>query len=826
MALPLDAPQGRGYNQSVATTKAWLQPKLSHCLPSGKVDRQRANDYIRPVHLPLAAAVFVLLCAVMHAQTPAVPPAPAGASLPAAGTDEMVKLQFPNGADVREVLAFYERLTGKRLVSDTTVQGPITIVVPTPIPRDEAVRIIETSLLLNGFSLVPSGGNIVKVISPAKNPRSTGVPIFSDLDQLPDNDRVVTFLFKLRYADPVELAQVLQTGYIAPSMYTSLVPLPKASALLVTESTAIIRGLESIISQIDVPPAEVVSEFIVLERADVKDVIEKLEKIFEKQPSQAGGAGVNRVAQAVNPAANPPNAGAPLSIEIQPGTLSEESIIVGKIRLTADVRTNRIHVVTRPVNLPFIRKLIHEFDSNIPFGEPAKRPLKFVSATQILDIIVKSITEPGTKAEDAAANAGGSAPRAQSASSGGGASFGGGSSFGGSSGGGSGSLNFQEGLSTEPVDTTPKAVTVGNTKIIADPRENTIIVLGSKEMRGKVFALLDEIDVRAPQVLLNTIIGEMTLNSDREIGFNYFLGDSVARRSTAAASPGGSPGTTTTSSGRNGINISSGTPALDLNSIFNAKKIAAGTSFITGGATGLQGLVFAGDSIGALVNALESTGRFRVTQRPVIFTSNNKKAIIASGQEIAVPTTTQSSVIDSNGAAINNNLALNSNIGFKTVALQLEVVPLINSDREVALDILQKVDDVAGTTRIGGNDVPNISTRYIKTNVSVPNRSTVLLGGLIRNSNNLNDAGVPYISRVPLIGFFFKNNKKTKERRELVVLIQPVVSETPFETVDNSETEQKRLMIQPDINTTIGEPPPIRRAVEFRSETTTTTTEK
>ncbi|MBC8108912.1 MAG: hypothetical protein H7Z14_20170 [Anaerolineae bacterium] len=494
--------------------------------------------------------------------------------------------------------------------------------------------------------------------------------------------------------------------------------------------------------------------------------------------------------------------------------MSEESIIVGKIRLTADIRTNRIHVVTRPINLPFIRKLIREFDSNIPFGEPAKRPLKFVSASQILDIIVKAITEPGTKAEDAAAAAStGAAPRAQNTSGSSGTSFGG-----GSSNGSGGSINFSEGLSTEPVDTTPKAVTVGNTKIIADPRENTIIVLGSKEMRQKVFALLDQIDVRAPQVLLNTVIGEMTLSNDREVGFSYFLGSGEVN-GNGTTTPGSSPapGTGAVVAARRGIAINNGVPTIDLGSLINARNLKAGTTLLTGGMSGLQGVVAASDSLGAIVDALESTGRFRVTQRPVIFTSNNKKAIIASGQEIAVPTTTQSSVID--GTAINNNVALNSNIGFKTVALQLEVVPLINSDREVALDILQKVDDVAGFTTIGGNDVPNISTRYIKTNVSVPNRSTVLLGGLIRTSNNTNDSGVPYISRVPLIGYFFKNTRKTKERRELVVLIQPVVSENPFETLDNSETEQKRLMIQPDIGATIGEPPPVRRAVQFRSET-------
>ena len=79
-----------------------------------------------------------------------------------------------------------------------------------------------------------------------------------------------------------------------------------------------------------------------------------------------------------------------------------------------------------------------------------------------------------------------------------------------------------EELSTEPIDTAPTAVIVGNTKLIADSRANTIIVLGNREVVVKVEKILDEMDVKAPQVALSTVIGELTLNDDEEFGVDYF----------------------------------------------------------------------------------------------------------------------------------------------------------------------------------------------------------------------------------------------------------------------------------------------------------------
>jgi type II secretion system protein D len=706
----------------------------------------------------------------------------------------MIRMQFPN-SDVKEIFGLYERLTGKKLVYDNNVQGPVNIVLSSPVSREEAVKIIEINLLLNGFTLVPEDQNIIKVLGVSKNARTAGVPIYSEMDQIPDGARIISFLFKLQYADPQELQQTL-AQYISGSPSTSILALQKSQAILITENTSVLRALGRIIREIDVPPAEVVSEFIPLERADAKDVIEKLEKIFEKK-DQGSAPGAARTAPE-QPAPPPLQApGGPeqqaLSVEIHGGALSEESIVIGKIRLTADIRTNRIHVITRPINLPFVRKLIREFDSDIPFGEPAKRPLKFVKATEVLDVVVASISEPGTKVEkvDQGVTGSGGQKSPQERNPGGG--FGQNSANTG--------INVSEDLATEPVDTAPKAVTIANTKIIADPRENTIIVLGNKQVEQKIFKLLDEIDVRAPQVMLNTIIGEFTINDDKHFGVDYLL----------------RPGSTG-SSGTTGAALAS----LAKNWVatqFTGAPIVQAAAGALGGGNGITAAIGATDSLDIIVNALESTGRFRVTQRPMVFTSNNKKAIIASGEEIAVPVNTLSNVV--NGSLVNNTASVSSSVQYKPVELKLEVVPLINSDREVSLDIVQTLNSDSGkSTNVGGSSIPTITTRYIKTNVSVPNRGTVVLGGLIKKNIQNGSAGIPVLSRIPMLGYLFKSTTKNNDREELIILIRPVVTNSPAETVSNSETEQHRLMIEPDVDATITGPEakasPAPKKVKFR----------
>src|SRR5207342_417431 len=182
---------------------------------------------------------------------------------------------------------------------------------------------------------------------------------------------------------------------------------------------------------------------------------------------------------------------------------------------------------------------------------------------------------------------------------------------------GESTLQVTEELSTEPIDTAPQAVIVGNTKLIADARANTIIVLGNRDVVVKVEKILDEMDVRAPQVALSTVIGELTLGNNKEFGVDYFSRyRGVVGTSRNSAVPVLGPVAAASPAVTTGV--------LDPGGLVNfanvLQNLGAGTNVY----------VQIADGLSAIVHALDSTGNFKVISRPMVFTTNNKKAIIAS----------------------------------------------------------------------------------------------------------------------------------------------------------------------------------------------------
>src|SRR4029077_14655104 len=272
-------------------------------------------------------------------------------------------------------------------------------------------------------------------------------------------------------------------------------------------------------------------------------------------------------------------------------------------------------------------------------------------------------------------------------------------------------LNISEQLSTQPVNTTPQAVTVGNSKLIADQRANSIIVLGNREVVVKVEKILDQMDVQAPQVALSTVIGQLTLSNNEEFGVDYFAkynkrfvgtsrNNQVFNNTNPVSIPIPVPNASASPITANTANI------LDPSNLINFSQIIQNVG------NGTNIYVAAGNAFAAIVHLLESTNKFKILSRPTVFTSNNKKAIIASGQEVPVPTSTLT-----NATNVTSVASIQSSIEYKQVVLQLEVVPLINSEKEVSLDILQKLDSLVpnGAVNISGNQVPTIDTKYIRT---------------------------------------------------------------------------------------------------------------
>jgi type II secretory pathway component GspD/PulD (secretin) len=221
----------------------------------------------------------------------------------------------------------------------------------------------------------------------------------------------------------------------------------------------------------------------------------------------------------------------------------------------------------------------------------------------------------------------------------------------------------------------------------------------------------------------------------------------------------------------------------------------------------LSGLTLYGtiaESVDVFARMLARDTNFKIISRPVVYTANNKRAVISSGQEVPVPTSTTTSAISG------DSTALTSNIGFKDVVLKLEVIPLINSEDEVTLTIAQQNNAILEFVEISQNRVPVIGTQRLTTTITVRDRSTIVLGGLITEEDTTTRSGVPVLKDVPGLNYLFGSTSKNKIRRELIILIQPFIINDHEDLAAAQQSMRQASRLDDDIQE-MGEPE-VRRA--------------
>jgi type II secretory pathway component GspD/PulD (secretin) len=208
-----------------------------------------------------------------------------------------------------------------------------------------------------------------------------------------------------------------------------------------------------------------------------------------------------------------------------------------------------------------------------------------------------------------------------------------------------------------------------------------------------------------------------------------------------------------------------------------------------------------GDALSVFVRALDSRSNFKILARPAVYTANNKRAVISSGQRVPVPQSTLSNLTTgTTGGIINNNssTAVAATVGYEDVELRLEVIPLINSKDEVTLKIAQINDTLGANVNISGNQVPIVNSQRLTTTVTIPSGATVILGGLIQDKITKNNSGIPYLMDAPWLGNLFKYTTNNRERDELLVFIQPTVVNDDVQTLRASLKEERRTKIGSD----------------------------
>jgi type II secretion system protein D len=658
---------------------------------------------------------------------------------PAPSKEEPVTIQFPR-TSVAEVLTVYEKLTGKRLIRDSNLAGPeLSIMVTDPVPPKEAVALIESSLLLNGYTLVPVDEKTVKILGPSRPPRSEGLPLYLQESELPqEGDKIVSFYQPLRFLSPSEALSIVQ-GVVQLNAYGSLVAVPNTSALVITEKTPIIRKAIALLQVVDREPSQIITEFIPLQRANAEKVVETLNQMFgagsgggSASPPPQGGQGGQQQGAVVS-------------------TGGDIRLLSGKAQFIAEKRTNRILMIVKAENYKYLRELISKLDQPVETDQPLIRPLNYISVGDLFPVLVDMLKGKDDKdSKDSTSGNARSQPTPQNQQQGNSAGAGG-SSTGGAV------ANTPDKLTDAAAQNPPQSATIGATSIIGDSSGNSIIVYGPPDSKAKAAQIIDLLDRRPKQVYLAAVIGQMELNDDLEYGASWFAKiNTGGTNNLIAAAVNGSIANVLTNLVTSGL-----------------------TNAINSFPSSLTGLTVYGaiaQGVSTYARALESTGKFRVLSRPVVYTSNNKKAVIFNGQNVPVPSQTQSTSL-AGGNQLGNTIQ--ANITYIPAVLKLEVIPLINADKEVNLVIAQQNNRVGNYQNVGGVQAPTILTQELTTTVRVPSGATIVLGGLIQDDKTLDDRGIPILDRIPVIGALAGGlSRKQHIRRELVVMIQPIVVES------------------------------------------------
>lgn len=706
--------------------------------------------------------------------------------------DGGVIVQFPS-RPITEVLLLYEDLTGLKIIRDAAAeQATVSIETTGELTKERAIMFIEKSLLLNGYSFVPSGEGMVKLLSEGKKPQTEGAPLFESASDLPETDQVVSYVALLKYLKGEDAIKAIDQ-VIPRHSYGVLHPVPNAKALVIVEASHTVRAILNLLERLDNKPAETLSKTFQLVRSDAEDIKKALDEILgtdEKGDNANGGRNPN-IPQPQQPAV-PQQALVPSPLTGVAGNLED---IPPKI--ISIPRRNCLMVIASPETMQYIGTIIEELDGASEIRNFVSRTLNYLGVESAMSIISDAISR--SEGEEGSGG-GGVNSLGQSNSTGtqnnnrnntntssgfGSNSFGSNSTSGigssnsglgggSSSGLGGGTSGASANLQSLRPDNGPRSLVVGKTLLISDPTANSIFASGPPEHLRVLNEIIDELDKRPQQIFISVVVGEMTLGNGTGFSLDTILRGALIRNNA--------------SSNAGGIIRGSDNPILDPRTPLTTTANNITTSALEGLGSGLTLYGGLADGVDIIVSTLETNNNFKVLSRPTIFTMNNRAATITSGISIPVATSTQGLL--TGGTTGNNSSGLISNVQYQPVVLSLQILPLINSEDELTLQISQENNEASETrTEISGNEYPELSQQTLNTTVLVKNRATVLLGGLIRESKNKSKSGLPFLSRIPGLGALTGSQSSSVTRRELLIFIQPRIVTSNYDlppTVEDS----------------------------------------
>ncbi len=288
----------------------------------------------------------------------------------------------------------------------------------------------------------------------------------------------------------------------------------------------------------------------------------------------------------------------------------------------------------------------------------------------------------------------------------------------------------------------PQAQADKNSMIWADPSNNALIITAPPKIMRQIMAIVDKLDIRRPQVLVEAVIADVDVTKNAELGVNWALfGQGTNVPVAGFVSPVG------------------GSSIVDLaGAIQNPAN--ASTALLTGTTLGVGRIAGAGVNFAAILRAIQQDSHSNVIATPSAMTMDNQEAELKSAQEVPFVTGSFSNT----GGTSNGGVNPFQTIQREEVGTILKVTPTISPEGNAVMMKLSIESSSIGQKPAGAVDLVT-NKRTITTNVLIEDGGVVVLGGLISQTNTRQESRVPYLGAIPLIGLAFKTRAGSVTKR-------------------------------------------------------------
>ena len=600
--------------------------------------------------------------------------------------------------EIRQFIESMSELTGRNFLIDSRVRGKTTIIASTEVPDDALYDIMLTVLAMHGFRAVDVSNGLTNIVPANLAPRYSPLDVESTLQ---------TEIIPIRHLDVgsvIPIIRPLMTGE------AQVVPFKRLNSLIVTEIKTNIERVKGIISAID--------------KKDLDDY-----EIIELKHLQA-----DDIARIIEKARNPDTK---QLAKIVTDQKNDRIILTGQPEYRLPLRALIAELDTRPTTSDQ-RGVVRVIPLNYADADDMKSILKGLLTKQFLELASEGdIIDDGTQKKSEEKKDDDKKDDKKDDDK----------------------KDDDKDDDDKKDNKKGESLSGSGYTVQSDPATNVLIVSGAANLVQAIADVVERLDVPRPQVLIEAIIAELTLNRSAN------LNTALSGNKNGADLPGGA-------SGRGANN-----PVTNIRGLFAAFDFIGDPSFSIFASGRSNDL-----SIGLFIQALNTDRNTNVLATPSVMTLNNEKALIKVGEERSI----QSGVVSAEGT-------LRDNFERLDVDTELEVTPQITKGDAVSLDIKQKVKRV-----VAGGDTPRpvTSDREVQTHVVVDDGKIVVLGGLVEERRTDTKSQVPLLGNIPVLGNLFKGRNSNNDKTNLMIFIRPTIFRTTEDANQDSVNRYVQLRLE------------------------------